>query len=345
MKVIRKIGQFLECILPLIGMYAVEIFVMYLSATIMTIAWLLQGKNILMYDFLSGDSLLTITAISQAGAAIVAFLVYHFGFKNRKFNKFKDTFSWLTIPALILAFWGISILTSSLLQISYLVFPSIIEAYSEMMEDLGLTDASLFAVLSTVILAPISEELVFRGITLSLARRFTKRFWLANIIQAVLFGVAHGNLVQGLYAFILGMILGYVYKSYNNILVPMICHLLYNIMGGYFVDVVFGNTEELMILRFFVATLVAAIAVYCGITLINKEKNREINITKFELRSAELYNRATKTRKKKSKTQAVEESTINMETVENRIEPVSEILPEGNTVSEEISEKSSEETL
>ena len=54
---------------------------------------------------------------------------------------------------------------------------------------------------------------------------------MANIIQAALFGIMHGNLVQGAYAFALGLILGYVYHKYQSLVIPILFHMSFNIFG------------------------------------------------------------------------------------------------------------------
>ena len=56
-------------------------------------------------------------------------------------------------------------------------------------------------------------------------------FITANIIQAALFGIMHGNLVQGTYAFVLGVILGYVYYKYQSLVIPILFHMSFNIFG------------------------------------------------------------------------------------------------------------------
>ena len=63
------------------------------------------------------------------------------------------------------------------------------------------------------ILAPVSEELIFRGVILQSLRPYGKRF--AVVCSAVLFGVFHGNLIQTPYAFALGLVLGYVTVEYH----------------------------------------------------------------------------------------------------------------------------------
>ena len=71
----------------------------------------------------------------------------------------------------------------------------------------GATDTfSMFLYASIV--APIGEELLFRGYLLRALRPYGKRF--AILASALLFGLFHGNLLQAPYAFLVGLILGYV---------------------------------------------------------------------------------------------------------------------------------------
>lgn len=63
------------------------------------------------------------------------------------------------------------------------------------------------------ILAPLAEEILFRGYILRSLRPFGKRF--AIFGSALLFGLFHGNLLQTPYAFLVGLILGYVTVEYS----------------------------------------------------------------------------------------------------------------------------------
>lgn len=67
--------------------------------------------------------------------------------------------------------------------------------------------------LYAAILAPISEELIFRGLILRTLRPYGKRF--AIFASAFLFGLFHGNLLQTPYAFLMGLVLGYVTAEYS----------------------------------------------------------------------------------------------------------------------------------
>lgn len=63
------------------------------------------------------------------------------------------------------------------------------------------------------ILAPIWEEVLFRGYVLRTLRPFGKRF--SVFASAVLFGLFHGNLLQTPYALLMGLVLGYVTVEYS----------------------------------------------------------------------------------------------------------------------------------
>ncbi len=63
------------------------------------------------------------------------------------------------------------------------------------------------------ILAPVWEELLFRGYVLRTLRPFGKRF--AILGSALLFGLFHGNLLQTPYAILMGLLFGYVTVEYS----------------------------------------------------------------------------------------------------------------------------------
>lgn len=77
------------------------------------------------------------------------------------------------------------------------------------------------------IAAPIFEEIMYRGIILSELRKGFG-FFFANLLQAVLFGVMHLNVIQGIYAGIVGFVLGYAYKMSGTIYLTVLIHFLFN---------------------------------------------------------------------------------------------------------------------
>lgn len=116
------------------------------------------------------------------------------------------------------------------------VAPRLMEEYSELVEGSGLTEYSVLWVASTLILPPLTEETIFRGLILRYLRRAGACFFVANLIQAILFGIFHMNLVQGIYTAIFGFILGCFAKRYQTLAAPMLLHALFNLFGTALVD-------------------------------------------------------------------------------------------------------------
>ena len=77
------------------------------------------------------------------------------------------------------------------------------------------------------ILAPVWEEILFRGYVLRTLRPFGKRF--AVLGSALLFGLFHGNLLQTPYAVLMGLVLGYLTVEYS-IHWAVLLHLFNNLV-------------------------------------------------------------------------------------------------------------------
>ena len=97
------------------------------------------------------------------------------------------------------------------------------------MQSLDVT-LSPFMLLYACVLAPISEEIIFRGVILDFGRvGFRAR--VAVFLSALVFGIFHMNIIQGIYATIFGLILGYVRLTRNSLLDSIITHMTINIAG------------------------------------------------------------------------------------------------------------------
>ncbi|WRS26485.1 CPBP family intramembrane glutamic endopeptidase [Oscillospiraceae bacterium MB08-C2-2] len=82
------------------------------------------------------------------------------------------------------------------------------------------------------IVAPICEELVFRGVVMQSLRRFGDGF--ALIGSSILFSFAHGNLVQGPNAFISGLVMGYFVLRTGSVATGIWMHLVNNSLAMIF---------------------------------------------------------------------------------------------------------------
>lgn len=100
------------------------------------------------------------------------------------------------------------------------------ENYDSLMAAVLTGSPALIFIVSGV-LAPIVEEIVFRHVMLNaLEKRYNPQF--ALFMSSLLFGLAHMNIVQSAYAFILGIVLGRIYQKDRNLLPSIIVHLTIN---------------------------------------------------------------------------------------------------------------------
>ena len=128
------------------------------------------------------------------------------------------------------------IFSSGVVSIETLVVPQVVEDFYELAQTAGL-GYNPFVIFTTIVLAPIGEELCFRGVTMKFAQRaFPKHFWIANILQALLFGVLHMNWVHGVYAFGGGLVLGWVAKRYRSVFPAILMHFTVNFLSTFGLD-------------------------------------------------------------------------------------------------------------
>lgn len=90
---------------------------------------------------------------------------------------------------------------------------------------------SLMLFLQTLIEAPIFEELFFRGILLNgFLSKYKINHKKAIIYSAIIFAIAHLNIPQGINAFILGVMLGYIYYYTKSMKLSIFAHFINNLI-------------------------------------------------------------------------------------------------------------------
>jgi len=83
-------------------------------------------------------------------------------------------------------------------------------------------------VFSAVVMAPLSEELFFRGLLQSMLRRYTRNPWMAILITSAFFAVVHRPWQDMPALFVLAVVLGYNYERCGRLYVPMLIHAVFN---------------------------------------------------------------------------------------------------------------------
>jgi uncharacterized protein len=94
----------------------------------------------------------------------------------------------------------------------------------------GALDSPLWFIVVGVIVAPVVEELFFRGF---LFQGFRQRYGWVNgaLLSSAVFAVAHLDPVALIPTFILGMLLAYMYHRTDSVWIPILLHVLVNGMG------------------------------------------------------------------------------------------------------------------
>ncbi len=131
--------------------------------------------------------------------------------------------------ALILAFGAFfNLLITGLFDLAatYLPIKQQLADYENLMEPL-MKSGFIYIVLAVSISAPFFEEIIFRGIIFNDFKK-AMPVWLAILTQGLLFGLFHGNWIQGVYATFVGIVLGIVYYKYKSIWAVILLHFSYN---------------------------------------------------------------------------------------------------------------------
>lgn len=165
-------------------------------------------------------------------------LWYYFGCKK---PKLKQSFQNMTWKAAIIAVLGgvvMCLLSTGIVGIERYLLPEIVENYVDMMESVAIGN-DVLSTIAAVCLAPIGEELVCRGLVLYYAKKSLPRFFMANILQAAMFGLMHMNWVQGVYAFAIGLMLGYLVERYHSLLPAMLLHFVVNFSTTFWIEKAF----------------------------------------------------------------------------------------------------------
>ncbi len=176
----------------------------------------------------------------QFAASIITFVVagiwYYFGYVKKEKavpgnRSLKETFKGWPDAVFILtgaiAAWG---LAGTLSSICTLLMPKTAENVNSAL-NMALGDgAQIIGLISAIILAPITEELIMRGI---IFRRSKRAFGIVGciLISTILFSVMHLNVIQGIYVIPMGLFWGYVAYRYNSVIPCICCHMINNFIG------------------------------------------------------------------------------------------------------------------
>lgn len=87
--------------------------------------------------------------------------------------------------------------------------------------------------ISTVLMAPVLEEIVFRGFVYTRLKRGMP-ILVAAILSSLLFGAMHGTTIWFAYTFVFGMLLTWCFEKYKSLMANILLHMAFNVTGQLF---------------------------------------------------------------------------------------------------------------
>lgn len=210
--------KILRCIMPLV-IHLIICFAAFFAAAGI---FMLAG-----YPY-SNDMLYRYSMIIMSAAGIITIIALRSYFK--KDAPVQSDLALKNIRTLLLIILlGIALSHGLNLLISLFNTGTLAESYAEA-ETALYSDSIWMVIIRTVIIAPIMEELLFRGLMFRRIKEYTG-FIAGALISSAVFAVYHLNLIQGIYAFIMGFVFCLIYNRFDHILVPIIMHAAANIFS------------------------------------------------------------------------------------------------------------------
>lgn len=110
-------------------------------------------------------------------------------------------------------------------------------------ENASSNSSSVSMLLYASFIGPASEEIIFRGFVMRGFEKYGARY--AVLMSAVIFGMFHGNLIQSIFAGLVGLVLGYTAMKYS-IKWAVLLHIINNFVFGDLLSRLLSGMNESM---------------------------------------------------------------------------------------------------
>ncbi len=252
----KKTGWTCLTFLPLIVNVLIQVVMGALFSAVFSVIGVMQGMDIIEATEYVMEQLETYGGILVLSCHVLFLIIFPLWYKfgcGKPRPKVVNPLPILTgkclLVTVILSF-GLCLFAQAFVFLGTFVAPKAIENYMELVEAAGL-GVDPFTILASVILAPIGEEIICRGITFHYAKKVVAdmqnrrvAFWIANTLQALAFGIMHMNWVQGTYAFILGLGIGWLRERYNSLYPAILAHAIVNFTSTFLMEYILAPVPE-----------------------------------------------------------------------------------------------------
>ena len=165
------------------------------------------------------DNAMMTSLAMVASTLMMTWHLIHYGYVRIADDKYKEVDTRVLGVSVVFVFAAMYVLN---LLIEQAGIPNTME------ETFVAMSRNSFGVLSIALLAPILEELLFRGAIQGILQDTLRSPWKAIVISSLIFGIVHMNPAQIPFAFLLGMMFGWLYYRTGSLLPGIVGHVLNN---------------------------------------------------------------------------------------------------------------------
>ncbi len=201
-----------------------------------SLIWALSANTTDILEWLTAEKLgevtfleIILSTIAVFAAALIVYLIRdrkylrseRVGFKRGSgFGGFRAA----TVPILIALGFTLNLAVSLVFD----VLPIPEELIADYIEQSStLNETSVMSIIATAVFAPLSEELIFRGLLVS-SLGSAMPTWVVLLITSAIFGLIHGQVLWICYAFLLGLYLGFVRIRTGSTTASFLLHAAFN---------------------------------------------------------------------------------------------------------------------
>lgn len=179
---------------------------------------------------ISGDRVLPLTAAGAFLALIPLGHLYDQLRASAQADGGEDSRRHLPVTAGVIMWCAVSGILASLCFNNLLALLPLPVGQAEDVMDLLNRPSFVMQLVCTVLILPLTEELIFRGLGYWRMRKELPFLW-AAVLSAVYFGLYHGNLYQGIYAGFLGFFLALLFERTDSLLAVWSFHAAANLIS------------------------------------------------------------------------------------------------------------------
>ena len=271
---IYKIWRIVYPILLHLGISTVVVSGLIIVAAVIEGLVSLPG-GVSVYDLVNNQMVL-LTGIADAAVVPVAWLFLRADEKKRKAGRLEsgslERNKMGILHILLIALLAIGIAQAVNFLIALIPYEDAV--YEETSEQMFYQTGLIMQLAVIGVIGPISEELIFRGLVFRRIRDYGG-FWPAAIISGLVFGIYHGNITQGIFATIMGVLFAMIYEHYGTIWAAIAAHIANNILATLMNAVIDRlDLPDIVYIIFLAVTFIAAVVIGLYIFLKDKKVNK-----------------------------------------------------------------------